>query len=109
MTMYGRVALVTGASRGIGAAVARAFAAAGASVVLAARSAEALNAVACDISTKALVVPTDVSSEASVAELFGAIADTFGRLDYARATTPQAVGAARHRSVRWTPQPGRPR
>jgi len=79
----GRVALVTGASRGIGAAVARRFAAAGASVVLAARSAESLAAVADSIPGRTLVVPTDIGSEDAVGELFAAIRETFGRLDCA--------------------------
>jgi NAD(P)-dependent dehydrogenase (short-subunit alcohol dehydrogenase family) len=79
----GRVALVTGASRGIGAAVARRFAQAGAAVVLAARSADGLAAVAASIPTPTLVVPTDVGSEAAVADLFAAVDAAFGRLDYA--------------------------
>jgi NADP-dependent 3-hydroxy acid dehydrogenase YdfG len=56
----GRVALVTGASRGIGAACARAFSRDGASVVLAARNEAALEALASEIEAaggKALVVP----------------------------------------------------
>jgi NAD(P)-dependent dehydrogenase (short-subunit alcohol dehydrogenase family) len=83
MTMDGRVALVTGASRGIGAAVARRFAEAGAAVVLAARSKDALDDVAASINTRTLVVRTDVSSEESVTALFEAINDEFGRLDFA--------------------------
>jgi NAD(P)-dependent dehydrogenase (short-subunit alcohol dehydrogenase family) len=79
----GRVALVTGASRGIGAAVARRFAETGARVVLAARSSGPLAEVAKALPTETLVVPTDVSSEASVTELFAAIGETFGRLDAA--------------------------
>jgi NAD(P)-dependent dehydrogenase (short-subunit alcohol dehydrogenase family) len=78
-----RVALVTGASRGIGAAVARRFADTGARVVLAARSAGALAEVAKALPTETLVAPTDVSSEASVTELFDAIRERFGRLDAA--------------------------
>jgi NAD(P)-dependent dehydrogenase (short-subunit alcohol dehydrogenase family) len=81
-----RVALVTGASRGIGAATAAAFAATGAAVVLAARSADALQQVADAITGAggtALAVPTDVSSEADVDRLVNRTRETFGRLDYA--------------------------
>ncbi len=59
-TIANKVVIVTGASRGIGAAGARGFAAAGARVVLAARDEMALKEVAKDI-RDALVVPTDVS------------------------------------------------
>jgi NAD(P)-dependent dehydrogenase (short-subunit alcohol dehydrogenase family) len=83
MTMEGNVALVTGASRGIGAAIARRFAEQGARVVLAARSASGLGAVAATLPSKALVVPTDVTDEAAVTRLFEEISSTFGRLDYA--------------------------
>jgi NAD(P)-dependent dehydrogenase (short-subunit alcohol dehydrogenase family) len=82
MTMNGKVALVTGASRGIGAAVARAYAGAGASVVLAARDTEALERVAHDIGN-ALVVPTDVTDEGSIVNLVERTLQTFGRLDVA--------------------------
>jgi NAD(P)-dependent dehydrogenase (short-subunit alcohol dehydrogenase family) len=82
MTMNGKVALVTGASRGIGAAVARAYAAAGANVVLAARDTEALERVAHGIGN-ALVVPTDVTSEDSIIKLVERTLQTFGRLDVA--------------------------
>ena len=60
------MAIVTGASRGIGAATAAAVAAAGADVFLAARDAEALGAVAAGIRAaggSATAVPTDVSRE----------------------------------------------
>jgi len=80
--MKGKVALVTGASRGIGAAVARAYADAGASVVLAARDPEALDRVARDIDD-ALVVPTDVTDDRSVANLVEQTLSRFGRLDVA--------------------------
>ncbi len=56
-----KTVIVTGASSGVGAAAARMFAAEGARVVLAARTAAALDAVAKDIGERALAVPTDVS------------------------------------------------
>jgi NAD(P)-dependent dehydrogenase (short-subunit alcohol dehydrogenase family) len=82
----GRVALVTGASRGIGAATARAFSRAGASVVLAARNEAALQTLATEISAAggtALVVPTDVGDAAAVERLVDATTQRFGRLDVA--------------------------
>ena len=80
--MKNKVVIVTGASRGIGAAGARAFAAAGARVVLAARDEDALNEVARGIGD-ALVVPTDVSSSESVKALVDRTLQEFGRLDAA--------------------------
>jgi NAD(P)-dependent dehydrogenase (short-subunit alcohol dehydrogenase family) len=71
--LAGRLAVVTGASRGIGAATAQAVAAAGAHVVLAARDREALDRVAGQIKDaggQATPVPTDVSREAEVERLF---------------------------------------
>ena len=71
--LAGRLAVVTGASRGIGAATAAAVAAAGAHVVLAARDGQALDRVAGRIASaggKATPVPADVSSEAAVDHLF---------------------------------------
>lgn len=81
-----RVALVTGASRGIGACVARAFAAAGAAVVLASRDQAALEQIASQIEAeggRALAVRTDVSDAAAVSHLVDAAVDQFGRLDFA--------------------------
>ena len=74
--LAGRIALVTGASRGIGAATAEALAAAGARVVLAARSAQALETVAASIRERggdALAVPTDVARPEEVRGLFEAV------------------------------------
>ncbi|HMG40389.1 MAG TPA: SDR family NAD(P)-dependent oxidoreductase [Acidimicrobiales bacterium] len=82
----GKVALVTGASRGIGASVARAFAGAGADVVLAARDQEALDALAAELresGVAALAVPTDVGDADAVARLVDRTVDAFGRLDFA--------------------------
>jgi len=79
-----KVAVVTGAGKGIGRACARLFAAEGAAVVLAARTAEDIEAVAAEIaaaSGKALAVPTDVSDESSVENLFARAAAEFGQVD----------------------------
>jgi len=73
--LEGRLAIVTGASRGIGAGTAQAIAAAGAHVVLAARDRETLEAIRSDIldsGGEATAVPTDVSSAGDVERLFAA-------------------------------------
>jgi 7-alpha-hydroxysteroid dehydrogenase len=79
-----RVAIVTGAGRGIGAASALALAEAGADVVLAARTEDQLREVAAQVEAlgrKALVVPADLSDLDQVAALAQTAVDTFGRLD----------------------------
>jgi len=84
--MTGKVAVVLGASRGIGAAAARALGRAGATVVVAARDARALDDVAGGIradGATALAVPTDVRDEAQVAALIETTVATFGGLDAA--------------------------
>jgi NAD(P)-dependent dehydrogenase (short-subunit alcohol dehydrogenase family) len=84
--MGGRAALVAGASRGIGAATAEAFAAAGAAVVIAARDTTALKAVADGIEAhggRALAVGTDVTDVGSMRHLVEAALSAFGRLDAA--------------------------
>jgi NAD(P)-dependent dehydrogenase (short-subunit alcohol dehydrogenase family) len=84
--MRDRVAIVAGASRGIGAATAEAFAAAGAAVVLGARDTTALEAVAARIEGgggRAIAVPTDVSDVASMRNLVDRALVTYGRLDAA--------------------------
>jgi NAD(P)-dependent dehydrogenase (short-subunit alcohol dehydrogenase family) len=86
LSFAGRVALVAGASRGIGAATAQAFAQAGATVVLAARDTQALDAVAERIRATgghALAVPTDVGDATSVERLVNQTMNMFGRLDAA--------------------------
>jgi NADP-dependent 3-hydroxy acid dehydrogenase YdfG len=68
-----RVAIVTGASSGLGEAIARNLAAAGTKTVLAARSKDKLAALAADIKRTggtALAVPTDVTREADIVNLF---------------------------------------
>lgn len=80
----GKVVVITGASSGIGRGTALAFAAAGASVVLAARREEVLDALASECEAaggKALAVACDVSISADVEALAQAAAAKFGRID----------------------------
>ena len=84
--LEGKVVIITGASRGIGAVTARAFAGAGAAVVLAARNEAALSAVAEQITAnggRALAVPTDVGEPEAVERLVQQTLDRLGRLDAA--------------------------
>ena len=94
-----KVVLVTGASRGIGAAAARLFAAEGAAVVLGARSAGALDAVVADIRAAggtADAVPLDLADDASIHAAVDRVAHLHGRLDGAfnnGAVVQQATGS----------------
>jgi NAD(P)-dependent dehydrogenase (short-subunit alcohol dehydrogenase family) len=84
--LEGRVGIVTGASRGIGATTAKALAAEGAAVALAARDESALAEVAGEIERaggRPLVVPVDVTDEDAVKQLVEATTAAFGRLDLA--------------------------
>ncbi len=83
-SVSGRTVLVTGASYGIGEATARKLAAAGATVLMVARSAERLEDVAAAINTgggQAVVYPTDLSDEAAVSVLTKQINENHGPLD----------------------------
>lgn len=80
----GKVAIVTGAGKGIGAGIARAFAEAGADVVIAARTETDLQGVAQEVSKlgrRAAVIPTDVLDFAQLQKLTDSAVDAFGRID----------------------------
>lgn len=84
MLLANQVAVVTGAARGLGRAIALACARAGADLVLAARSEETLAETAAEIEAlgrRALAVPTDVRSPESVQALAEAALSRFGRVD----------------------------
>ena len=81
MDMTGKVVLITGASRGIGAATAREFVAAGAKVALIARSADAIDALAGELGDAAIAVPCDVADYGSVVDAIGKTESAFGPLD----------------------------
>lgn len=82
--LEGKVALVTGASQGLGRALALACAKEGANLVISSRSADALEAVAEEaraLGVEVLAVPADVSRSQDVQELVDATAERFGKID----------------------------
>ena len=79
--LAGRVAIVTGGAAGIGAAIARAFASEGASVVLADRDGDAASATAREIGDVAIAMQVDVTREAEVQRLARETLARFGRID----------------------------
>ncbi|MCT2586983.1 SDR family NAD(P)-dependent oxidoreductase [Actinophytocola gossypii] len=85
MVLFGKVALVTGGSRGIGAAAARALAAAGADVVISyARSADRASEVVrelTDTGVRAAALRADQGDQRQVEDLVGTVVADFGRLD----------------------------
>jgi 3-oxoacyl-[acyl-carrier protein] reductase len=79
--LAGRVAVVTGASRGLGAVISRRLAAEGATVVMLARTAERLTGVAEELGPPSMALPCDVANPASIAEAFRRLSERWGRLD----------------------------
>ena len=82
--LTGKIAVVTGASRGIGKAIAIALAQEGANMVIAARDAKALEALSQKISAlgvQVAAVPTDVTQESQIVNLFTKAMERFGRVD----------------------------
>ena len=82
--LSGKIAIIAGASSGMGAATAQLFAAQGATVVLGARSAGALEKLEGEINTaggKALAVPTDVTDRTAAQSLVDTAVENYGRVD----------------------------
>ncbi|MGQ9554045.1 MAG: SDR family NAD(P)-dependent oxidoreductase [Anaerolineae bacterium] len=98
MRLSGRVAIVTGAGRGIGRAIALLYAREGARVVLADVSEAHLQAVAAEIAAlgaEVLAMPTDVRDKQQVQNLVAATLARFGRIDI----LANVAGVARHGNV----------
>jgi len=81
MDMTGKTVVITGASRGIGEAATRAFADAGANVVLLARSGDAIGRIAREIGDRALAITCDVASWSQVTSAIDQAAWRFGKID----------------------------
>ena len=79
--LTGQVAVVTGASRGIGRSIAEVFHGVGASVALVSRSPEPLEELAAQLGERAIALPADVAEESQVNTLVGKAFDVFGRID----------------------------
>ena len=81
VSIAGKVMIVTGASSGIGRAAARRFAAEGAELVLVARSAEKLEALAKELGGDAIAIPADLTKAADVEAMVAKAEAHFGRID----------------------------
>jgi 3-oxoacyl-[acyl-carrier protein] reductase len=96
LELTGKVAVVTGSSRGLGLASARALAAEGCRVTLCARGAEALEQAAASLhpgrNDDVLAVQADVASEAGAAEVVARTVERFGRIDILVNNVGKAAG-----------------
>ncbi|MEE3853046.1 3-oxoacyl-ACP reductase family protein [Gordonia sp. LSe1-13] len=83
-TLEGKVAIVTGAGRGLGRAMAQALVGEGAAVTVASRTGSELDSFVAEVKSgggQALACPTDITDEASVVRMVEATVETFGRVD----------------------------
>lgn len=99
MAIQSPVALVTGAGRGIGAAVALRLSASGHLVALTARSPDELNAVAASMSGETLCLPADLTDPEAPDRIFAATEETFGGVDVLVANAGAAMSAPVHRTT----------
>lgn len=81
MNMEKAVAVITGASSGIGKAIAKKLSAEGYIIVLASRSVDKLEKIRKELAGESLVVELDVSDTESVTQAFGRISEKYGRID----------------------------
>ena len=97
--LEGKVAFITGASSGIGAAMAREFARRGANVVLLARRWERLEALALEVRARgrrALTVRCDVTSDGDLEAAVEKTLDKYGRIDWVVASSAWCAPFRRH-------------
>jgi NAD(P)-dependent dehydrogenase (short-subunit alcohol dehydrogenase family) len=99
MAADSRVALITGAGRGIGAAVAARLSVSGHQVALTARSAEELEAVAASLPGQSLCTAADLTEAGAVDRVFAAAEEAFGRVDVLIANAGAAMSAPLHRTT----------
>jgi NAD(P)-dependent dehydrogenase (short-subunit alcohol dehydrogenase family) len=102
--LSGRRALITGASRGIGAAIARKLAGQGADVVLVARGADAIESLAKELGetgVRALAVPADITDRSALRAVVDRVADEFGGLDVLVNNAGALPPAVRAEKVGW--------
>jgi NAD(P)-dependent dehydrogenase (short-subunit alcohol dehydrogenase family) len=97
--MDGRRCLVTGAGRGIGAAVARRLSAAGHSVALTARSADELTTLAAVLPGPSLALPADVTDPDAVERVFGEVERAWGHVEVLVLNAGAGTSAPLHRTT----------
>ncbi len=99
MTDESRVALVTGAGRGIGAAVAARLSASGHRIALTARSEDELKSVAATLPGAAICLPADLTEPDAADRVFAAAEEAFGGVDVLVANAGAAMSAPVHRTT----------